>query len=400
MSFFRDIRDALFGTTPEVKQPEPAKPAPEPQPVAPSKPAVVPQTPVYNLDVTAKAEKQAKAGQQGAARNVSQASSTQARRGDGSPLDELHAAATSPDLAHLTRGDVTDASVSAANVPEPKSDVTGSEFIKLAEAQIKALQAEKQSIDALLVDHGKKVAEVGAAYQQSLDALIGELLPNLSQATWDRVVKLTGFAMKNAPIGDTSPAALARVQQELALFIKHSDRAEIGKLIQVDARALQIFKRVDGMAAKVAYMQEIAERYGKAKAEIDKQILELGKQIIAAKSRPSERIPREQASERLGNQRNRRREEEVRQCRGAYERVYVYTRYESCPSFFETWFWWHVFTGGFHDRYVCPREVEVYVREHPEYKPPVPNQGEPGNNQPRPGTEPPPPDPNVPRRES
>jgi hypothetical protein len=41
------------------------------------------------------------------------------------------------------------------------------------------------------------------------------------------------------------------------------------------------------------------------------------------------------------------------------------------------WFWWYVFTGAQYDRFFRPKEVEDYMREHPEYKPPVPRPPDP-----------------------
>ena len=352
MSFFGKIRDALFGTTPEV----PTKPAPTDAPEAPAaapaeKPAPKQQTGDAGLDRLPDND----AARDAAKQQEAPSSSARPRSERGtSPADALYSAAI--EQAQLTG----------------QGDISAADFIQLGEGAIKTLKGDANAIDTMVAEHAKRASDVQGALQDALDDLNDELLPNLDRATWDRLVKLTGFNMRNPPVGDRSPEALKRVRKELALFIANSDRFTLGPKIEREARVAALYKAVDALHAKLAYMGEIVERFGRAKKSIGKQITEIEKHIKDAKANPQRRISRGEAEKKLGREPMHRRREEIAVLRRAYEVCARHNKFES-PAYSQLpWFWWYVFTGAQYDRFFRPKEVEDYMREHPEYKPPVP----------------------------
>lgn len=348
MSFFGRIRDALFGRPPEVKAPA--------EPASKTEAAEAPKEPTKTgYDVAFDRDEQAHAAPE--PRQDAPASSATPRRAGGrtSPTADLYAAAV--EMHGLTG----------------KADMSSEEFVQLAEEQIKVLQGDATAIEQMVGEHAVRVESLVSAHGKSLEALTTELLPNLDQATWDKLVKLTGFNMKNPPIGDRSPEALARVRKELGLFIAHSDRFTLGPKIERDKRAGDLYRAVDALASKIGYLNELAEQFTKAKLPIGKQIGDIKRHIEAAKANPQKRITRREAEEKLARAQSQQRRELVGILRRAYEICFTYTAYLKGPAYSGLpWFWWYVFTGANYDRTFRPREVADYMRNHPEYKPPVP----------------------------
>ncbi len=353
MSFFGKIRDALFGTKPEVASETAPNAAPDTSPPAVAEKAGPALQSGSDLGLEHVPENDA--AREVAKQHEAPPSSTKPRseRARTSPTDELYAAAVERGLS--------------AN-----GDMSSAEFIKLGESAIKTLEGDAVAIDRMVAEHVERASQVASAVEASLDELSEGLLPNLDRATWDKLVKLTGFNMRNPPIGDRSPEALARVRKELKLFVAHSDRFTLGPKIERDQRAGDLYKKVDALSSKLAYLGEINERFKRAKSSIAKQIGDVQRNVQAAKANPQKRLTRREVEEKLGREPMHRRREEVAVLRRAYEVCYRHTRLDSPPYAQLPWFWWYVFTGAQYDRFFRPKEVEDYIREHPEYKPPAP----------------------------
>ena len=364
MSFFGKIRDALFGTTPEVPPAPAPTPAPEAQPAATAEKAAPKQQSAADLSLD-------KATDNDAARDVakhqeappSSAKPRSERGGNASPTDALYTAA-----------------VEQAQLGGKGGDLSSAEFVQLGESAIKTLKGDEGAIDRMVAEHVERANTIKGDLQDALDDLNEGLLPNLDRATWDRLVKLTGFNMKNPPIGDRSPEALARVRKELKLFVANSDRFTLGPKIERDKRAGDAYKKVDALSSKLAYLGEIVERFKRAKASIGKHIVDIQKHIQDAKANPQKRITQREAEQKLGREPMHRRREEVSVLRRAYEVCSRHVKLDSPPYSQLPWFWWYVFTGAQYDRTFRPKEVEDYMREHPEYKPPVPRPPDPPEN--------------------